>query len=105
MAFFSCFLFTINRDVRFNDVENLHVYSSWSTTAKVVSGQIKETRSGNIVYRAVLIDLSVSNHSDAKLSCFDHNGRCTSSSIYEVALLDVPVMYHFILHVCCIALS
>ena len=55
----------LNRDVRFKDIENFHVHSSWNITAKVVSAQIKQTRSGNIVYRAVLTDLSVSKHFDA----------------------------------------
>ncbi|KAM0845379.1 hypothetical protein ACQ4PT_056417 [Festuca glaucescens] len=45
--------------IRFLNVEELHTYSrSWETTARIISGRIRYTRNGDVMYRGILTDQS-----------------------------------------------
>jgi hypothetical protein len=57
---FLTFILSYDSDVRFQDVEDLHTYSSsWEVTAQIISSRMKYTRGGDVIYIAILADLSV----------------------------------------------
>jgi hypothetical protein len=41
-------------DVRFRCAETLHMNRSWEITARIIYGQLKGTRTGDIIYRGIL---------------------------------------------------
>jgi len=53
--------FLNSSDVRFGEVETFHMFNrSWEITTRIMSARIKHTRTGDVIYRGIFVDVEVS---------------------------------------------